>query len=60
MGLDLLLQRVRNDPYKESRHPRYSPLEKWPDRKIREVGEAQWNALSRRAAETPAPAAASR
>lgn len=28
----------RNDPYKESRHPRYIPLEKWPDQKIREVG----------------------
>lgn len=27
-----------NDPYKESRHPRYSPLEIWPDERIREIG----------------------
>ena len=27
-----------NDPYKESRHPRYSPLEVWPDERIKEVG----------------------
>ena len=26
-----------NDPYKESRHPRYTPLEKWPDSKVLEV-----------------------
>ncbi len=31
----------RNDPYKESRHPRYSPLEIWPDRAIDEVGQKQ-------------------
>ena len=29
---------ARNDPYKESRHPRYSPLEIWPDSKIKDVG----------------------
>jgi ectoine hydroxylase len=27
-----------NDPYKESRHPRYSYLEKWPDERIKEIG----------------------
>jgi ectoine hydroxylase-related dioxygenase (phytanoyl-CoA dioxygenase family) len=27
-----------NDPYKESRHPRYAFLEKWPDERIKEVG----------------------
>ena len=32
---------ARNDPYKESRHPRYSPLEKWPDSRIKEVGRRQ-------------------
>jgi ectoine hydroxylase-related dioxygenase (phytanoyl-CoA dioxygenase family) len=32
----------RNDPYKDSRHPRYSYLEKWPDAKIKEVGRQQW------------------
>jgi ectoine hydroxylase-related dioxygenase (phytanoyl-CoA dioxygenase family) len=31
----------RNDPYKESRHPRYSPLEKWPDERIREIGRRE-------------------
>jgi ectoine hydroxylase len=29
---------ARNDPYKDSRHPRYSPLEKWPDARIKEIG----------------------
>ena len=28
----------RNDPYKESRHPRYTPLDVWPDERVREVG----------------------
>ncbi len=32
---------ARNNPYKESRHPRYTPLEKWPDSRIREVGGKQ-------------------
>ncbi len=31
-----------NDPYKESRHPRYSPLHKWPDSMILEIGRRQW------------------
>jgi ectoine hydroxylase-related dioxygenase (phytanoyl-CoA dioxygenase family) len=35
----------RNDPYKESRHPRYSFLEKWPDERIKEVGRAMQPAL---------------
>jgi ectoine hydroxylase len=29
---------ARNDPYKEGRHPRYTPLEAVPDSAIREVG----------------------
>jgi ectoine hydroxylase-related dioxygenase (phytanoyl-CoA dioxygenase family) len=29
---------ARNDPYKESQHPRYTPLVKVPDAKIREYG----------------------
>jgi Phytanoyl-CoA dioxygenase (PhyH) len=32
---------ARNDPYKESRHPRYRYLEKWPDERIKEVGVEQ-------------------
>lgn len=32
---------ARNDPYKESRHPRYTPLEIWPDERILEVGRRQ-------------------
>ncbi len=28
---------ARNDPYKESRHPRYQFLEKWPDARIKEI-----------------------
>jgi ectoine hydroxylase-related dioxygenase (phytanoyl-CoA dioxygenase family) len=30
---------ARNDPYKESHHPRYTPLEKAPDSAIMEVGD---------------------
>jgi hypothetical protein len=29
---------ARNDPYKESHHPRYTPLKLVPDAAIREVG----------------------
>jgi ectoine hydroxylase-related dioxygenase (phytanoyl-CoA dioxygenase family) len=29
---------ARNDPYKESHHPRYTPLQKVPDSAIREAG----------------------
>jgi ectoine hydroxylase-related dioxygenase (phytanoyl-CoA dioxygenase family) len=36
---------ARNDPYKESRHPRYSCLEKWPDSRIKEIGQNQLEAL---------------
>ncbi|MFQ5731999.1 MAG: phytanoyl-CoA dioxygenase family protein [Planctomycetaceae bacterium] len=36
---------ARNDPYKESRHPRYSPLEVWPDERVRSVGERQVAAI---------------
>ena len=32
---------ARNDPYKESRHPRYSHLEKWADERINEIGHRQ-------------------
>lgn len=31
-----------NSPYKESRHPRYSPLEKWPDERVLEVAKRDW------------------
>lgn len=37
--------RASNDPYKDSRHPRYSPLEKWPDSKILEVGRRELASL---------------
>jgi ectoine hydroxylase-related dioxygenase (phytanoyl-CoA dioxygenase family) len=36
---------ARNDPYMESRHPRYSYLEKWPDSRIKEIGAAEWERL---------------
>jgi ectoine hydroxylase len=29
---------ARNNPYKESRHPRYSKLEVWPDERVAELG----------------------
>ncbi|MEX0716740.1 MAG: phytanoyl-CoA dioxygenase family protein [Planctomycetaceae bacterium] len=34
-----------NDPYKESRHPRYAPLEKWDDERVKEVGRRQWEEM---------------
>ena len=34
-----------NDPYKESRHPQYSPLETWADSRVQEVGLRQWEKL---------------
>ena len=37
---------ARNDPYKESRHPRYSRLEKLPDSRIKEIGRSQLGSLS--------------
>lgn len=30
-----------NDPYKDSRHPRYTPLEKWPDERVLKVGRRE-------------------
>ena len=36
---------ARNNPYKSSRHPQYSPLEPWPDERIKEMGHLQKNAL---------------
>jgi ectoine hydroxylase len=34
-----------NDPYKDSRHPRYTKLEKVEDDAVREVGRRQWEAM---------------
>jgi len=31
----------RNDPYKESQHPGYSHLDKWPDSEIKSIGRRQ-------------------
>ena len=36
-----------NDPYKDSRHPRYSRLERWDDSRVKEVGRQQWARLQR-------------
>ena len=33
---------ARNDPYKDSHHPRYSPLQKVSDNQVKAVGEADW------------------
>ncbi len=49
--------RADNDPYKQSRHPRYTPLEIWPDERIREIGRAHWERLQAElSAEESAPA----
>ena len=34
---------ARNDPYKESHHPRYTPLAKVPDSRIREYGSRRFS-----------------
>lgn len=31
-----------NDPYKQSKHPGYSPLDVWDDSKVKELGRKQW------------------
>ena len=36
----------RNDPYRDSRHPRYAPLEKWDDSRVLETGQRQWEEMS--------------
>jgi ectoine hydroxylase len=35
-----------NDPYQESRHPRYSPLDTWDDARVLEIGRSQWAAMA--------------
>jgi ectoine hydroxylase len=39
-----------NDPYKESRHPRYAPLEVWPDDRVKAIGQRQWEGMRTSAA----------
>ena len=34
---------ARNDPYKESHHPRYTPLVKVPDSAVREAGARRFS-----------------
>lgn len=36
-----------NDPYKESKHPRYSPLEVWEDDRIKQIGREHWVRMSK-------------
>jgi ectoine hydroxylase len=47
---------ARNDPFKDSRHPRYQFLEKWPDARIRQIGRSQWEELSQSIEPRPAVA----
>ena len=37
---------ARNNPYREVRHPRYTPLEVWDDERVLEVGQRHWSALA--------------
>jgi hypothetical protein len=37
-GLICCYNAARNDPYKDSHHPRYTPLEKLPDSAIKAMG----------------------
>ncbi|MAE65024.1 MAG: phytanoyl-CoA dioxygenase family protein [Phycisphaeraceae bacterium] len=36
---------ARNDPYRDSHHPRYTPLEKLDDDEIVRIGRAQWDGM---------------
>ena len=45
----------RNDPYKESRHPRYSPLSTLADDELLPIAQRQWESLNRGDGETPQP-----
>jgi len=45
-GLICCYNAARNNPYKESKHPRYTPLEKVEDRAIKEVGRAELAAMN--------------
>lgn len=35
-----------NDPYKDSKHPRYSPLEVWEDSRVKAIGHTHWARLT--------------
>ncbi len=35
-----------NNPYKESRHPRYTPLEKWDDERVLEFAKRDWERMN--------------
>lgn len=37
---------ARNDPYKESKHPSYSPMQKWPRERIEQTGQQQLKSLA--------------
>jgi len=37
---------ARNDPFKTVRHPRYTPLEKWPNSDVVRIGNQQWASMS--------------
>ncbi|MBS0204906.1 MAG: phytanoyl-CoA dioxygenase family protein [Planctomycetes bacterium] len=43
-----------NDPYKDSKHPRYSPLDIWDDTRVAEIGRQQWSQMSPRLPTLPA------
>ena len=34
-----------NDPYRKSGHPSYTPLEGWPDERVKEIGRRQWREM---------------
>ncbi len=48
-GLICCYNARRNDPYRDGPHPRYTPLEVWPDSCIQDVGRRQLAALKAKA-----------
>ena len=42
-----------NDPYKESKHPGYIPLDVWDDLRVKEIGQQQWQRMNSSAAKLP-------
>lgn len=47
----------RNDPYHDSRHPRYSPLAIVEDEAVLRIGDRQWKAVQEKLTETACDAA---
>ena len=46
----IMLKSARNDPYRDSHHPRYTPLARLEDDEVLRIGRAQWERMTERGA----------